>query len=74
MIIQFPNVKNTSYSDSDQESKLPTAFAHFIPICMINDISFIDDKTWRQSLFLYLQYLNLIDKDWNLLLMIWMFC
>ena len=55
--IQFPNVKNTLYSDSQQESKLPTAFAHFIPICMISDISNfdysirIDDKTIGANLY-----------------------
>ena len=55
--IQFPNVKNISYSDSQQESKLPNAFAHFIPICMINDVSDfdysirIDDKTIGANLY-----------------------
>ena len=55
--IQFPNVKNTSYSDSEQELKLPTSFAHFIPICMINDIADfdysirIDDKTIGVNLY-----------------------
>ena len=55
--IQFPNIKNTSYTDLQQESNLPSAFAHFIPICMINDISDfdysirIDDKTMGVNLY-----------------------
>jgi hypothetical protein len=45
------------YSDAQQESKLPDAFAHFIPICMINDVSNfdysvrIDDKTIGVNLY-----------------------
>jgi hypothetical protein len=55
--IQFPNVKNTSYSDATQESMLPEAFAHFIPICMISDVSSfdysirIDDKSLGANLY-----------------------
>ena len=55
--IQFSNVKNTSYTDSQQESKLSNAFAHFIPICMINDVSDfdysirIDDKSVGVNLY-----------------------
>ena len=55
--IQFPNVKNISYTDSEQESQLPNAFAHFIPICMINDVSNfdysirIDDKSIGANLY-----------------------
>ena len=55
--IQFSNVKNTSYTDSQQESKLSDAFAHFIPICMINDVSDfdysirIDDKSIGVNLY-----------------------
>ena len=55
--IQFPNLKNTFYSDTQQELKLFDAFAHFIPICMINDVSNfdysvrIDDKTIGVNLY-----------------------
>ncbi len=55
--IKFPNVKNSSYSDETQESLLPDAFAHFIPICMNSDISEfdysirIDDKSVGANLY-----------------------
>jgi len=55
--IQFTNIKNTSYSDIQQESKLSDAFAHFIPICMTSELSDfnysirIDDKTIGANLY-----------------------